>query len=58
MRMLKLIIGISLKDHLRNEELKGRARVECIREVIRKPKLRCLGHLVRKRKDEELIKRT
>lgn len=56
MRMLRWIMGTSLRDHLGNEEVRGRAGVECITEVIRKAKLRWSVHLVR-RDDEELIKR-
>ena len=56
MRMLRWAMGISLREHLRNEEVRRRAGVDCITEVIRKSKLRWFGHLVR-REDEEPIKK-
>ncbi len=56
MGVLRCVKGLSLGDYPRNEELRGKAMMECITEVIRKTKLRWCGPLVR-RDDEETIKR-
>lgn len=55
MIMLRSVMGISLKDHLRNGEMRGRVGVECNTEVISKTTLRWFGKLMRS--EEELIKR-
>lgn len=40
-KMLRWTMGIALKDHLRNE-VRGRAGMECITEVMEKTKIRVL----------------
>ncbi len=40
MRILREAMGITLKERLRNEEVRRRAGVECITEVIRKSEVR------------------
>ena len=56
MRMLRWILGVSLRDHVSNEEVRKRARIECISDVIRKAKLTWYEHVLR-RQEEHPIKR-
>ena len=49
-------MGISLKEHLSNEEVRRRASLECISTLVRRAKLKWFGHVVR-RDEEDPIKR-
>ena len=56
MRMVRWAMGISLKEHLSNEEVRRRASLECISTLVRRAKLKWFGHVVR-RDEEDPIKR-
>jgi len=43
MRMLQWIVGVSLKDRKRNEDIRQAVGVACITDKIRETKLRCMG---------------
>ena len=47
-RMLRWIMGVSLKDKMRSEVMKKHAGVEDIHRVMRRNRLRWYGHLQRK----------
>jgi hypothetical protein len=56
MRMLRYIFNISLKEHRRNEEIRGEAGVVPINVLMRKRRLQWYGHVCR-REGKEDIKR-
>ena len=56
MRMLRWIMGISLRERLENDEIRRRAGVMKITEVIRESRLRWFGHVLRM-DDEEGVKK-
>ena len=56
MRMLQWILGVSLKDKIRNEVIRKTLRVACITDKIREARLRWYGHVMRI-KDENSMKR-
>ena len=56
MRMLRRIMGISLRERLENDEIRRRAGVMKITEVIRESRLRWFGHVLRM-DDEEGVKK-
>lgn len=45
--MVRLALCVSLREHLRKEEVKRRAGVECISEVIRSARMIWYGHVVK-----------
>src|SRR6218665_3591842 len=47
MRMLRWILGISLKDMQRNENIRKKIGVACITDKIREARLRWYGHVER-----------
>src|SRR6218665_2183309 len=47
MRMLRWILGISLKDMQRNENIRKKTGVACITDKIREARLRWYGHVER-----------
>jgi hypothetical protein len=47
MRMLRWILGITLKDMQRNENIRKRIGVACITDKIREARLRWYGHVER-----------
>src|SRR6218665_3154933 len=47
MRMLRWILGISLKDMHRNENIRKKIGVACITDKIREARLRWYGHVER-----------
>ena len=49
-RMVRWTMGVSLLEHLRNEEILEEARVEPIAMVMRRRRLEWFGHV--KRRDE------
>jgi hypothetical protein len=56
MRMLRWIMGISLKDHKRNEDIRKAVGVANITDKVRETRLRWYGH-VRRREEHASIRR-
>ena len=46
----------SLYEHLSNEALKGRLGIDCVSDLVRRSRLRWLGHVVRK-DDQQWVKK-
>ena len=55
MKMCRWACGHTLRDHVRNENIKERLKVESIAETGRKALLRWVGHL--KRRDQNYVGR-
>ena len=55
MKMCRWACGHTLRDHVRNENIKERLKVESIAERCRKARLRWFGHV--KRRDQEYVGR-
>ena len=51
MRMLRWILGVSLKDRKRNDFLRNKIGVTCITDKIRESRLRWYGHVQRSKED-------
>ena len=47
MRCLRRICGISLRQHMTNESIRGHCQVEAVSTLVRYRRLRWLGHLAR-----------
>src|SRR6218665_3108991 len=56
MRMLRWILGVSLRDRRRNEDLREVLGVACITDKVREARMRWYGHVMR-REDGCCIKR-
>ena len=56
MRMLRWMMGVSLKDKMRSEDIRRHASVEDIHKVMRRNRLRWYGHVQRK-DDSDWVKR-
>ena len=56
MRMLRWILGVSLKDKERNEVIRKMLGVACITDKIRHARLRWYGHVMR-REDKNSMNR-
>jgi|SRR6218665_1502843 len=56
MRMMRWILGVSLKDKKRNEVIRKTLGVTCITDKIRESRLRWYGRFLR-REDENSMKR-
>jgi len=56
MRMLRWMLGITLKDRKRNVDIRHAFGVSCITDKIRESRLRWYGH-VQRREDDHCIKR-
>ena len=54
--MIRWICGASMKDRRTSQELRKLVRVEPIKTVIRRGRLRCYGHVMRK-SDEDWVKK-
>ena len=52
MRMLRMMLGVSLKDKLGNEEFRRRTTVTSVVTIVERSKLRWYGHLLRKNEEE------
>ena len=55
MKMCRWACGHTLRDHVRNKNIKERLKVESIAERCRKARLRCFGHV--KRRDQDYVGR-
>ena len=55
MKMCRWACGHTLRDHVRNENIKERLKVESIAERCRKARLRSVGHV--KRRDQDYLGR-
>ena len=56
MRMLRMMSGVTLKDRIRNDYVRGSLGVESIRDVLARNRLRWYGHMVRKPEDDVVAK--
>ena len=55
MKMCRWACGHRLRDHVRNDDIREKLKVENITERCRKARLRCVGHV--KRRDQEYVGR-
>ena len=56
MRMLRYCLGISLEEHITNEEIRKLANVLPIQDMMRKRRLEWFGHVCRRNDDEDVKK--
>ena len=56
MRMLRWMLGITLKDRKRNDDVRMTLGVACITDKVREARLRWYGHLLRKEDDDKAKK--
>ena len=54
MRMLRWSLWLTMKDRIRNEEVRRRAGVVKITVKIRKARMRWLGHVCRREEDQAI----
>ena len=54
--MMRQMCSVSLKKHLSNEALRGRLGIDCISDLVRRSRLRWLGHVERK-DDQQWVKK-
>ena len=47
MRCLRVILGVSVREKQRNTEIRSRANIETVETMVRKRRLRWLGHVAR-----------
>ena len=52
-KMCRCACGLTLRDHVRNDNIRGRLKVENITERCRKARLRWIGHI--KRRDQYYV---
>ncbi|XP_065658443.1 uncharacterized protein LOC136082953 [Hydra vulgaris] len=50
MKMLRFSFGVTKKDRIRNEFIRGSAHVACFGDKVRESRLRCFGHVQRRQK--------
>ena len=55
MKMLRLAMGVTRKDKIRNEYIRGTVKVERLGMKMRERRLRWYGHVMRR--DQEYVKR-
>ena len=55
MKMLRLAMGVTRKDKIRNEYIRGTVQVERLGMKMRERRLRWYGHVMRR--DQEYVKR-
>ena len=56
MRMLRWILGLTLRDRKRNDDIRLILGVECITDKVREARLRWYGHIQR-REEDDCVKR-
>ena len=56
MRMLRWIIGLTLRDKKRNDDICRILRVACVLDKVREARLRWFGH-VQRREEEDCVRR-
>jgi len=56
MRMLRWILGLTLRDKKRNDDIRRILGVACITDKVREARLRCFGH-VQCREEEDCVRR-
>ena len=56
MRMLRMMCGVTRKDRVRNEKVRGSVGVVCMADKLAEARLRWFGHVVRKG-EEDVVKR-
>jgi hypothetical protein len=56
MQMVRMMCGARLLERKRNEELRGWVRLESVRKVTRRGRLRWFGHVMRRGEDGWLKK--
>ena len=56
MRMLRWILGLTLRDRKRNDDIRRILRVVCITDKVREARLRWFGH-VQCREQEDCVRR-
>jgi len=56
MRMLRWILGLTLRDRKRNDDIRRTLRVACITDKVREARLRWYGH-VQRREEDDCVKR-
>ena len=47
MRCLRIILGVSMREKQRNTDIRAKANIETVETMVRKRKLRWLGHVAR-----------
>ena len=57
MRMVRWMCGVSLRERKTNEELRQRMGIEAVGVVMKRNRLRWLGHVLRK-DDDDWVKRS
>ena len=59
MRMLRWILGLTLRDRKRNDEIRRILGVACITDKVREARLRWYGHTcIQRREEDDCVKRT
>ena len=48
MKMLRFVVGVTKKDKIRNEYIRGTVKVERLGMKMREGRLRCYGHVMRR----------
>ena len=56
MRMLRWIQGVSLREHIRNEEIRKEATVQPITTHLTQKRLLCYGHVRRRDHDSHMTR--
>jgi len=56
MRMLRWILGLTLRDRKRNDDIRRILGVACIKDKVREARLRWYGH-VQRRDESDCVKR-
>ena len=52
MKMLRFVMGVTRKDKIRNEYIRGTVKVKQLGMKMREGNLRCFGHLMKRDQDD------